>query len=188
MAKRQSHHHRTHNAPVNALASSPRIGCRRALAFREGMMPRVTVGKTIRAMCMYCLGAEKPRFAYDCVGPSCALYPAMPWRGKHPHKRDQPHGPPTHEAERVATLAKSYPKRRPSKVFLRRLCRECHIPGETGAPDCGKEDCPLFLWRPWQVGGVPKDPSRQDRGRRKAQTREAKTGRLALFGPQDGPE
>lgn len=38
------------------------------------------------------------------------------------------------------------------------------------AKDCGKQECPLFLWRPWQPGGQPK------RGRRNQCVGDAKTG------------
>jgi hypothetical protein len=117
-----------------------------------------TVRNAIFRQCVRCLCLPNARSGYDCLGRTCPLYPAMPWRGKHPPKTIQPNGPPEHEVERMAELAKTHPKRRPSRKMVHDQCMMCiaddFVDGKL--VDCVDTVCPLYPLRPMQPGGTPK--------------------------------
>ena len=79
----------------------------------------MTVGQAIRAKCLECLCAETAHRAFDCMGASCPLYPAHPFRGKAMPQceRDAGHSEPF-EARHVEK-AHTIRSRRPSKVLIR---------------------------------------------------------------------
>lgn len=138
--------------------------------------PRMSTLPTVRAVvlrqCVRCLGLPSRRSGYDCLGQSCPLYAAMPWRGKRPPRSGQPSGPPQHEVERTAELARTHPKRRASKRMVAAQCRMCLPDGDR---DCADAGCPLSPLRPFQPGGQPKNPNRvrASAGRRPPQRRES---------------
>jgi hypothetical protein len=127
-----------------------------------------TPRQAILAMCTRCLCLTSTRSGHDCLGRTCFLYPAMPWRGKHPSKSIQPQGTPAHEDERMMEFATSYPKRRPSRKQIHDQCMTC-VPDECDAGklvDCTGTDCPLFPLRPMQPGGMPKSEAHVAKYRR----------------------
>ncbi len=124
-----------------------------------------TASKCVKQHCSDCLGIKKGQRAFDCKGPSCPLYRCSPFRGKLLPVMQRP-GDYNEEAE-VATLAllrEQHPKRQPSGSLCTAMCRECMgvritpgMPDEQkggGArEDCGKGDCALHPWQPYQPGG-----------------------------------
>ena len=111
-----------------------------------------TAGQSIRLMCLHCLGVTNGRGAYDCLNMSCALYPAHPFRDRPVSKASTYNEPPSETARAVVAHAEC-PQKRASKRIIAEHCRKCNT--ETIA-DCGKQECPLFYWRPMQAGGQPK--------------------------------
>jgi hypothetical protein len=147
----------------------------------EAPLPRLTPAQTIRAMCRKCLCLRKGEPGYDCLGATCPLYPAMPFRGRSPSRKTQPDGPPAHEVERMAELAKTHPRRTAVKAMLRDQCRTCIPDKDQNEPesthlDCTDEACPLFPWRPMQPGGMPKSPSRVSMARRQGNLPQMREG------------
>jgi len=117
-------------------------------------MSTSTPGQMIREKCIDCLGVINGRGAFDCIGESCPLYPAMPWRGKVLALQEQD----ALYLKQVEQLAKRVPTRRAGKNLIRQMCYAC----QEGREDC-LADCPLRPLTPFQPGGQPKRRYTEDK-------------------------
>ena len=115
-----------------------------------------TPHQAVRAECRSCLSIPKGGSGYDCLDPSCPLYPAQPWRGRDlPKSLQPPNDSPPDEAEKATRILREVTRRRATRRMIRAKCRDC-LPERTGQPDCTIVDCALFGLTPFQPGGQPK--------------------------------
>ncbi|MBM3497412.1 MAG: hypothetical protein FJX74_01960 [Armatimonadetes bacterium] len=113
-----------------------------------------TPKQLIHERCRWCLNIAQRGRGWDCRCPACALYPAMPWRGRDLPKRLQPQGGTrAEEGKGTEALLKSIPPRRPARGMIGRYCRQCKTDGRG---DCTIDDCVLYPYRPMQPGGPRK--------------------------------
>jgi len=102
----------------------------------------------IKAKCLQCLDAKTGRGAFDCIGRSCPLYPAMPFRGRK--LADQTEDP-VFDAK-IKELAAEIPRRQPSRTLVRKMCAACNPDRE----HCTSQTCPLLSLTQLQPGGQPR--------------------------------
>lgn len=108
----------------------------------------------VREKCLQCLDVETGRGAFDCLGASCPLYPAMPFRGSTIKAQETD----TQYLSDIERLAIEVPPRRVTKAMIRRMCEQC----QEGRADCEVVTCPLHSLTPFQPGGQPKRAISED--------------------------
>lgn len=108
----------------------------------------ISLRDTVREKCLQCLDAQTGRGAFDCLGASCPLYPAMPFRGSTVKAQE---ADALYLAD-IERLAAEVPPSRVTKAMIRRMCEQC----QEGRADCEVVACPLHPLTPFQPGGQPR--------------------------------